>query len=502
MQTTTEVAAAKALDAIRGNDDLGLLIGRGGMGAVYRIVEPDSGAVFAVKTIRNDLFAGDAEAMLRFERESTLLGRLHHPNIVRHYGGRYEGDIWLFLMDYIEGVSLRDLIREASGESGSEGSLRQLATTIAESRGGHTVSASADYVEVRNGALSTDSLALRPGYVRDACLLICQIGEALQYAHNAGVVHRDVKPANIILASSGESYLVDFGLARSIDDTSLTPELVPLGTWQYMSWEQAANARHVDHRTDIYSLGLTLYELLALRRPFTAQTSGEMMKAILQDPIPPLEPLNPTVGKSIASVVHKATSKAAESRYQTMQGFVDDLRAAVDGGSVAARPYRFQRNEREVVVSRPWGVAFVTLLVYLVSTGSVALAIETIAVAPGPLPIVLGAAFLPLACGFSGYYIGWRLLRGSAWARRLVVALAWTFVFLQAVVTWATFYAPDDPAFRNRGALALGSLAFFGLTSVVTLYLLVLNPSIARWFRHCRDERDRYSRVRRGEMPS
>lgn len=500
MQTTIELAAARALSGIRSDNDLGSMIGRGGMGAVYRIAEPESGAVFAVKTIRRDLFSDDAEVMLRFERESTLLGRLRHPNIVRHYGARYEGDLCLFLMDYIEGASLRDVIQRVSGENGAETSLRRLATTIAESNRGHLDPSGAEEWQVRKDGFSAGSLARRPDYVRDSCLLIGEIGEALQYAHDAGVIHRDVKPANIILDASGKSYLVDFGLARSIEDTTLTPELAPLGTWQYMSWEQAANARHVDHRTDIYSLGLTLYELLALRRPFNARTSGEMMKAILQDPIPPLEPFNPAVGKNIASVVHKATSKSAESRYQTMQGFVDDLRAALDGGLVIARPYRYLRNEREVVVSRPWGVAIVALLVFLVSTGSVALAVETLAVAPGPLTKVLGAATVPLLFGFLGYYIGWRLLRGAAWARRVVLALAWVFVFLQAVVTWATFYAPDDPAFRDRGALELGSLAFFGLASVVTLYSLTLSASVDRWFKHCKEERFRFDRIRRGEQ--
>ena len=165
-------------------------------------------------------------------------------------------------------------------------------------------------------------------YFRTAAALGIQAAEALDHAHKFGIVHRDIKPANLLLDVQGNLWITDFGLARLQDDAGLTITGDLLGTLRYMSPEQALAKRgYLDHRTDIYSLGATLYELVTLRPAIDGQDRQEVLRKIAQDEPTPPRRLNPAIPRELETILLKAMNKEPESRYATAQELADDLRA-------------------------------------------------------------------------------------------------------------------------------------------------------------------------------
>ena len=165
-----------------------------------------------------------------------------------------------------------------------------------------------------------------------------QAAEALDHAHKYGIVHRDIKPANLLLDVEGNLWITDFGLARLQDDAGLTITGDLLGTLRYMSPEQALAKRgYLDHRTDIYSLGATLYELLTLRPAIDGQDRQEVLRKIAQDEPTPLRRLNPAIPRELETILLKAMSKEPGSRYDTAQELADDLRHFLEHRPIRAR---------------------------------------------------------------------------------------------------------------------------------------------------------------------
>jgi tetratricopeptide (TPR) repeat protein len=196
-------------------------------------------------------------------------------------------------------------------------------------------------------------------YCRTAAALGIQAAEALDHAHKLGIVHRDIKPANLLLGTQGHLWITDFGLARLQDDAGLTITGDMLGTLRYMSPEQALAKRgYLDHRTDIYSLGATLYELVTLRPAIDGQDRQEVLRKIAQDePIPPRQ-LNPSIPREMETVLLKAMNKEPRSRYVTAQELADDLRRFLDHKPIKAmRPtvrekaVKWGRRHPSVIIS-------------------------------------------------------------------------------------------------------------------------------------------------------
>jgi serine/threonine protein kinase len=263
------------------------VIGRGGMAAVYKAYQPSLDRVVAIKVISAHL-ASDPEFMERFRQEALAIAKLSHPNIMVVYDfGEDIGSAYM-VMEYVEGTNLADMI-----DAGVQNNM-------------------ADHI-------------------------ISQVAAGLDYAHSRSIVHRDIKPQNVLVTPEGRAVLADFGLARMLEKTQrLTGAGGVVGTPEYMSPEQAAG-RPTDHRTDVYSMGVVLYEMVSGVRPFTAETPlGVLMKHI-QEPIPALAAVRPDATPALESVMQRALAKTPEERFQSAGELAAAFRAAL-GGQMAAPP--------------------------------------------------------------------------------------------------------------------------------------------------------------------
>jgi predicted Ser/Thr protein kinase len=262
-------------------------LGRGGMGIVYLGREPELRRTVAVKVL---LAAEDEKLRQRFLREARMVSKLRHPNIVSvHEFGEQDGKAY-FTMDFIEGGSLDSQIEKKAID------LRGLMTTVAT------------------------------------------VARALDYAHAQGLVHRDVKPQNILVSKEGTPYLTDFGLAREVEsNTRLTMSGAVMGTPSYMSPEQASGSAGIDSRTDIYSLGAVLYEGLTGRTVFGERDLIQLLSAIVnEDPEPPTK-RSPHLPADVETICLKALQKQPDRRYPTGAQMADDIDRWLRGEAITAR---------------------------------------------------------------------------------------------------------------------------------------------------------------------
>lgn len=284
-------------------------VGRGGMGVVYEAEQISLKRRVALKVLRFGA-AADSEAMQRFQREAETVAGLHHTNIVPIFAIGCEEGVNYYAMQFIEGRSLADVQK---AEWGEHRETRQKSKT--ESVG----------------------LAMLDPLYKFANWGL-QAAEALAHAHQRGVIHRDIKPSNLILDPDGRIWLTDFGLAKRMDDVSLSLAGAILGTPRYMSPEQASAAKHpVDHRTDIYSLGATLYELATGRPLFEADSPHAVITQILNAEPPAPRVLCPDLPRDLETIILKCLAKEPAQRYQSAQALADDLRAFAEGRAIKAR---------------------------------------------------------------------------------------------------------------------------------------------------------------------
>jgi hypothetical protein len=303
-------------------------IGRGGMGVVYEAEQLSLGRRVALKVLP---FAAvmDEKQRIRFTNEARAAAQLNHPNIVPVYGVGNERGIHYYSMQFIHGQPLDRLIVELRDRAGNESGEHVHSGKTAA--GGSTAHWGSD------SCLGRSSLRDR-GYYRGVAQLGIQAAEALHHAHEMGVVHRDIKPSNLLLDGGGKLWITDFGLAHVAADTNVTQSGAVLGTARYMSPEQAAGRTHlVDHRADVYALGITLYELLTLRPAFDAATPQHFLRQIERDDPPAPRRVNPLVPADLETIVLKAIAKPRESRYQTAGELAEDLRRYLDGRPTLAR---------------------------------------------------------------------------------------------------------------------------------------------------------------------
>ncbi len=260
-------------------------LGRGGMATVYKTYQPSLERYVAIKVLLSD-FTEDPSFVRRFKREATAIAGLQHPNIVPVYDFGWEGDIAYIVMQYISGGALKGQL----------------------------------------GQPVDPSFTVR---------VISQVAAALDYAHGQGIVHRDIKPANILLTPSDWVLLTDFGIAKMVSATSaLTQTGRMVGTPQYMSPEQA-KGEAVDSRSDIYSLGVVLYEMLTGRPPFDADTPVAVAIKHISAPLPLPRQAVPGLPEAAERVIIKALAKAPEDRYQTAGALAAALGQAVSGEPAA-----------------------------------------------------------------------------------------------------------------------------------------------------------------------
>jgi serine/threonine protein kinase/tetratricopeptide (TPR) repeat protein len=308
-------------------------VGRGGMGVVYEAEQLSLGRRVALKVLP---FAAalDGKQLQRFKTEAQAAAQLHHTNIVPVFAVGADRGVHYYAMQFIDGQTLAGVIREMRGTTGDED--ESSAGTVPYVPDASTAEQAVMTTRIRS---PQSSGVPRPGpdYYKSLARLAVQAAEALEYAHSMGVVHRDVKPANLLIDGRGNLWVTDFGLAQfhGGDQTS-TGDV--LGTLRYMSPEQAEGRRgRVDHHTDIYSLGASLYELFTLQVAFAAKGRAELLRQILHvDPLP-LRRVCRGVPVELETIVLKAVSKRPADRYETAQELADDLRRFVDDKPILAR---------------------------------------------------------------------------------------------------------------------------------------------------------------------
>ena len=283
------------------------LIGRGGMGAVYRAIDSSLERAVALKVLPSEV-AADPERLDRFRREARALAALNHPNIVTIYSVDQQGDVHFLTMELLAGTPLDRLM---AGGGLPIDRVRRIASTVAD---------------------------------------------ALAAAHGKGIVHRDLKPANIIVTDSGEAKVLDFGLSKATTErtpmaadstTRLSTRLgAVLGTPAYMSPEQITGAP-VDHRSDIFSLGIVLYEMITGVRPFGGESHAELSTAILRDVPQPVDRLRPATPSELGRVVERCLEKNALARFSSMAEVRQAVERRMDGpalpsfgASIAVLPFK------------------------------------------------------------------------------------------------------------------------------------------------------------------
>jgi WD40 repeat protein/serine/threonine protein kinase len=305
-------------------------IGRGGMGIVYEAEQISLGRRVALKVLP---FAAtmDPRHLRRFQNEARAAASLEHPHIVPVYGVGCERGVHYYAMRFIDGQSLAGLI-EHQGDPSSQSRLGAVPVAPAD--------------RTAPGASARTERAPRDGAAfRQIAEWGIQAAEALEYAHSIGIVHRDIKPANLMIDTQVQLWVTDFGLARTAADAGLTMTGDVLGTLRYMSPEQAL-AKHglVDHRTDVYSLGVTLYELLTGRPAISGKDREEILNRIILENTPPPRSFDTAIPRDLETIVLKTMARLPSERYSTAAELAEDLRRYVRDEPIRAkRPSLMQR---------------------------------------------------------------------------------------------------------------------------------------------------------------
>ncbi len=380
-------------------------IGRGGMGVVYEAEQVSLGRHVALKLLPPQMLR-DSRQKHRFERKARSAAKLHHTNIVPVFGVGEHEETPYYVMQFILGQALDEVLAElrqmqagkpaeppeatrtkdgllgrdisavdiarslltggfCSGGSGIANAQRHDDPTIAEtpddapSKALRTPAASGRH----SGSLSSSSVSLmgmgsssagrgvkgkKPAYWQGVARIGAQVADALEYAHKQGIVHRDIKPSNLLLDARGTVWVTDFGLAKADDQRNLTHTGDILGTLRYMPPESFEGK--TDHRSDVYSLGLTLYELLALRPAFGEKDRGRLIHQVTTEEPERLGRLNPEIPRDLETIVHKAIERDPAHRYATAGELTADLQRFLDDEPIQAR--RLSQTERLVRWSR------------------------------------------------------------------------------------------------------------------------------------------------------
>lgn len=330
-------------------------LGQGGMGVVYLARQESLQRTVALKLIRPEhlFFPGAKE---RFQREVNAVARLSHPGIVAIHSVGEERSIPYFAMEAVEGASLAELLRELAGRTPQSLTGRDLFDTLRAcmARRGVTVPPTA----------TASAPCFEGSWPQVATRLTLAIAEALAHAHGRGVLHRDVKPANALLTPEGRLVLLDFGLAAISGSERLTRTGAAMGSLPYMSPEQLHSSAEADAQSDVWSAGVTYYELLTLRLPFEGRGDLEVKSAIqAAHPSSPRQ-LHAGLSPDAEAVVLAALERDRAKRYPSAQALADDLRRVLELRPIAARRPGWTRTMRGFVRRRPTtavAVGFVAL---------------------------------------------------------------------------------------------------------------------------------------------
>ncbi len=347
-------------------------LGRGEMGIVYRARQVSLRREVALKVLLRNERPGST-AVERFRAEAEAAARTHHTNVVSVYAQGKHDDTYYYAMELIDGLSLDKIIR---GRSNSLGSARR--------HGGSSTRWSWDdaALDTRAGADGANSgvddthdtddnsqQSWTPSDCRRTAVLFAEVADALECAHASGIIHRDVKPHNLLLGRDNRLHLTDFGLARLVDEPHLTVSGEVMGTPAYLSPEQLRGDRHgIDYRTDIYSLGVTLYELLTGCKPFDGESREQIVTAICTTPPVPPRRRDRHIPLDLETICLRAMEKEPQRRHQSAALLAEDLQRFADGRPILSRrPSRIEKaakwvRRHKAVTTAVMAVATVALL--------------------------------------------------------------------------------------------------------------------------------------------
>lgn len=319
---------SKDLDLIGktiGNYKIISKLGSGGMAIVYKAHELSLNRIVALKVLSSHLSENN-EFIKRFEREARAAAKLNHPNIIQIYAIGEEEGIHFFSMEYVKGKTLAEIIEK-------------------EKR------------------LIYDK----------AIPIIIQTAEALSEAHKHGIVHRDMKPSNIMVNDNGTVKVTDFGIAYVSQETKLTKSGSIIGTPEYLSPEQC-EAKTIDNRSDIYSLGVTIYELLSGKTPYKADTPVSMLMEIVKGNFPPLNEVNPDVPEFIQKIVEKMMQTKPEDRFNNANELIESLKKHIEK-SISTKDFEKEKHierlyEPEKRKNRGLRVAGILILILIIGAGT------------------------------------------------------------------------------------------------------------------------------------
>ena len=273
-------------------------IGEGGMANVYLAYDTILDRNVAVKVLRGDL-SGDEKFVRRFQREALSASSLAHPNIVEMYDVGEDNGVYYIVMEYIEGKTLKQLLKK---------------------RGTLTLSESID--------------------------IMLQLTDGMAHAHDSYIIHRDLKPQNIMIKDDGQIKITDFGIAMALNATQLTQTNSVMGSVHYLPPEQASGKRCTT-KSDIYSMGIIFYELLSGSLPFKGDNAVEIALKHMRDPLPSLRDENSAIPQSIENIIRRATAKNPKNRYENAKEMHDDLLTALDDDRINEDPIKYKYPEHD-----------------------------------------------------------------------------------------------------------------------------------------------------------
>ena len=273
-------------------------IGEGGMANVYLAKDIILDRNVAIKILRGDL-AGDEKFVRRFQREALSASSLSHPNIVEMYDVGEDNGTYYIVMEYVQGMTLKQLIK-------------------------------------KKGSLS----------LSEAIDIMLQITDGIKAAHDSYIIHRDLKPQNILIQDNGEIKIIDFGIAMALNSTQLTQTNSVMGSVHYLPPEQASG-KGATIKSDIYSMGILFYELLTGKLPFKGDNAVEIALKHMKNDIPSVRQENPNIPQSVENIILKATAKNPKNRYETASKMHDDLLTCLNEDRLNEKRYEFVYPEHD-----------------------------------------------------------------------------------------------------------------------------------------------------------
>ncbi len=335
---TGDGSAPKSMKTL-GDLEISHEIGRGGMGAVFEAWSPKRKSKVAVKVLSQHIGTSE-NAVLRFQRESKAAAGLHHPHITPIYSQGEQHGVHYYSMELIDGPSLHETICDTITEQDSQAVVTDPTETVVLERS----PAKGKATTARDSATTKTS---QPEYgttefYQFVARHIAMVADALDYAHRHGVIHRDIKPHNLMFGSDQRLRITDFGLARISEEPGVTVTGEILGSPLYMSPEQVTfKPDELDHRTDVYSLGATLYEWLALKPPYPGETRERVITMIMNSEPMLLRMHQPSVPVDLETICLKAIARDRDKRYRHAADFRDDLLRFLDNRPIMARRANF-----------------------------------------------------------------------------------------------------------------------------------------------------------------